>query len=502
MAALGSITELRQEYEKANTALVEEKTAYREQVDEMTEQMEQGHTYDADSPENKDLIRRRAKMNEQRTHLDDVVRDLRFAESVQNLGTDKANEVVEEASQVRAEHDAAAKKLFEEFSAKQKVDFDVLSQEERDKFVKPEGFCIYPEMAWRSDTGDGATVVETEINRRAVERLALYGPCYELFQKFSVDQSDFEVAVGDQTGTKAAEPGAANAMVDETYANFANAEVTYNIDRKVKFTDMELIAWTRWTARSARRTFIPGPGGHMRLLETAMARKVNDLLTNSSADGSSTARTQVVGLATAVSQYKQLANESTVAVGEIVDLHYAVPRPYRTMSEDDMTIVDRDVASEQVGTPMGTRPDTLRWMMGDDGLAALVRSAATQVQNNNLPWFLMLGNGDGDDPTQRISLFGAPVSVNGDFTALPATDSGGSNFGPLAVAFGRFGYMAVREIDMFLQEYGAGSGAATFGTYKMSNVAVTCKAFDCNVLSVGPNAGKTEAIQGLYQKTA
>ena len=478
--------------------LVAKRDEYKEKVLELTEQMKQGKTADHDSAQNNALKADRVFMQEKRDTLDDTLRDLQLKKVFQELGSEKVEAVADETVRVSNEHEVASQKLYAGYLQNGKVDLGVLSEKEKESFVEKGAFRLRPKMAWRSDTGDGETVVETEIYRRAVERLKLYGPCWELFQKFSWPGHDFEVAIGDQTSTLAGTPGSGGNMIDEAYANFNATEVTYNVERKVHFRDRELLAWVVWTMRSSRRTKLPGAGRHMRLLETAMARRVNALLTNSTADGSSEARTSVVGLKTSI-PHTLLAANNAIAVDDLIANFSEVEVAYIKMSEDDITMLDSQIASEQVGMPTGTRVDSTAWMMNYDVLTAINTLAAKQEQNNALPWFMDYSSNP-VDPFTRLRLFGFPVYLNNDLGGLEQTPGTGTNLMNLVSVFGRFGYMAVADIDMFLEQYGPESGAATFGTQKLSSVGVSCKAFDCNVLSVGPTAGKTEALHGLGTK--
>ncbi len=495
-----SVAELTGRFEAVNSRLVEMKKNYRAEVDNLAELTKQGKNADADSPENKRLIEWRKAMTEDRHELNDVLRELQFAKATADLGSEKTESIANETESVYREHAEAAKKVYANYDEKGTISFKDLTAEEEKKFVTEDGFRLRPQMAWQSDSGDGATVVETGIQPRAIERLLAYGACYALFQKFNLPMKDFRVPIGDQTGTKAGFPGASNSMKDETYPNFANTEVTYNVAHQAWFTDLENIMFTRWTARSERRTVVPGSAGHMRLLETGMARRVNDLLTNSTADGSSEARTQVVGLKSAV-PYTLLTSNAAYSSEEINAHYYKPNRAYRTGSEDDIMLVDAEVGDYRVQGQMGTRVDSLAWMMSDSCLSAITALAVTQSENNALPWWMTFEQ-EGDNPSRRLWLFGSPVYVNNDLGDLQGSAGSGSNLDEMVSVFGRFGYMAVREIDMFLQQYGPGDGAATYGTYKFSRVGVTCKAWDCNALSVGTVPGKCEALHAYGTKKA
>ena len=501
-----SVKDLRVLLEKAQAEYQEASDRYDDYIATLEKKTESGDTPMLKDEKDKLLIGQ-AKVTHLERKQKKLADDLAVAESVREAGHSKSNTIVADALQLDQEHMDASEKLYEKFcltateTTPGKVDFGVLSEEERAKFVTEDGFRVRPTLEWRSDSGDGADVVQTTIARTAVERLKFYGPCEYLFQKFRWDTpGDFKVALGDQTGLMATESGTGGNAQDESFANFANAELTYNLSGSALFRPRNLIAFTRWTTLSNMRTALPGRGGHMRILESGMARKVNNLLTTSTANGASETRTNAVGLKSAV-PYELLSSNNLFGVADILKLPKHVNRAYRTGSEDDVMRIDPEVYRNQVGMNQGMPPSSLGWMTSDSLYWHIVELAAVQAENNKLPWYMQFDSMD-DDPNTRLRLFGSPVYVNDDLGGLESTPGTGTNLLNMILIYGRFGYMAMANLDMFIREYGPESGAATWGTYKFNHVGVTCKTWDSNALAVGAVSGQTEALYALGTKQA
>ena len=237
------------DFNKVSKDIAEKDEAYRQLVDNLTEKSKGGTNEDQKSPEFRQMGMLREQLDAVRGLRSDILAKMEMNQKLRALGTTKANAIAQEDKERRIKHTDASRKLFNNWMSTEKVSFNALSAEERDEFVTGDGFPLRPESVYRSDSGDGADLVETEINRRAIERMKLTGPCYELFQKFRVSQSDFEVGMADNTDAQSGFPGASNSMIDETYPAWATAEI-----HGISLTKPGLVIWRTLFGRA-------GPSG-------------------------------------------------------------------------------------------------------------------------------------------------------------------------------------------------------------------------------------------------
>ena len=469
-------------------------------------------TASAKDPEAQKFYLETQKLQGMRDQARVELETLRLDLALEEHGSSALNARAERVDEQNEKHAAAMGKLldgsgesgisFKELDAEQVAEF-VSHDKDGNRQFRINAFAVPKDReeaakvsaVYRGDSGDGEELVQTDIGMRPVERLKYYGSVKSLAQSFTyMGAGKLEIPIGDQTSTLAVTSGTSSSMVDESYANFNAGERDYNVERKVTFSDYELLVWTKWTDRALRYTQFRNPDRFIRMLETAIDREENRMMSASNIDGSGANRTGVSGVRFMATP-TALANNNAITVNEIVKLFFSVDPAYRWGTEDGVMMIE-DFATDVVSDPQGP---SLAWMAHDSVVESLVAAAANQTAQSDSfqPWYLQWG----PETEYRLRLFGLPVYVNNDFGELKSSAASIAVGQRMPVlAFGRWGYMARRNCDYYLREFTNDSNVKMGALQKFGNAAVALSAFDFNCLSVGPTAGKTEAVQALYHK--
>ena len=475
----------------------------------------------ADDPKVKQFLTEARQLELDHSKARVEMESLRVHLALDEHGSDALNDSFEVAEELRTKHDEAVKQMLQG-SGEQGPGLGLLDKELRDEFVSegkggvrqfrlnpvpvPESIDEFKKMhavgarhgigrlhsMYRGDSGDGADLVQTDLAMNPIERTKFYGNLKGMVQNFTyMGSGKIHVPIGDQTSTLATSSGTGGSMIDEAYGNFAAAKKDYNLERKVQFGDYELLVWTAWTDRALRFTEFKTPARFLRLLETAIKREENRLMVESTTDGSLLTRTNVPGVRSMVPSVP-LADNNDVTMAEINKLFFTLDPSYVWGTEDEVMRVE-DFDTNVVNDPM---TNTLGWMMHYSVVQKLVERASTQADNYFKPWFLQWGRETGF----RLMLYGLPVYVNNAMGELQGTAGSIAQASRKPViAFGRWGYLARRNCDYYLREFTGDSGVK-MDWIKLGNAAIALSAFDFNALSVGPTAGKTEAIAALAHK--